>query len=283
MGLDPASSLQAGVGEGSYIGGGHGLATVNNPNEPMPRKAMRKGTAEQTAQSALAALCELPAPVDPRRCALPCLRRMPSPGKGDGLWTREFIPKETIIGVYTGMVITDVNAAVPAKFQRYTMRANDDGFYRIMADPERDVLCLVNEPDKDYLANLHLQFVRVEVGTRRDVLYVVVYVTAHDIQPRTELLVSYGSADGKGHQHFIRDGYQPGGPPASRELPALSEHLTDAFNVFCATQQLSPVNVAYSFGAVEADEAADVRSSGLQDLEETMRDMNARACQLCDG
>ena len=241
---------------------------------------MRKSTAKQTAQSSLAAVCEPPAPVDPRRCALPCLGRMPSPGKGDGLWTWEFIPKGTIIGVYTGMVITDVNAAVPARLQRHTMRANDDGFYRIMADPERDVLCLVNEPDEHCLANLHLQFVRVEVGTRRDVVYVVVYVTAHDIQPNTELLVSYGSADGNGHQHFIRDGYKPGGPPASRELPDLSQHLTAAFDVFCLTRQLSPVDIAYSFGAVEEDECADVHSSGLDDLEATMRDMNTRACQL---
>ena len=247
----------------------------------MPRKAVRKSTAKQTAQCSLAALCAPPAPVNPRHCALPCLGRWPSPGKGNGLWTWEFIPKETIIGVYTGMVISDVNAAVPAKFQRHTMRASDDGFYRIMADPERDVLCLVNEPDEDCLANLHLQFVRVEVGTRRDTVYVVVYVTAHDIQPRTELLVSYGSADGKGRQHFIRDGYKPGGPPASRELPDLSQHLTDLFiDGFCLTQQLSPINIAYSFGAVEEDECSDVHSVGLEDLEAVMRDMNMRSCQL---
>ena len=46
------------------------------------------------------------------------------------------------------------------------------------------------------------------------------------------------------------------------------------------SQQLSPVDIAYSFGAVEESECADVHSVGLEDLEATMRDMNTRACQL---
>ena len=132
-------------------------------------------------------------------CVLPCLERRPSPGKGDGLWTTERIPAYTVVGVYEGWVVTDVNQEVPSRFKRYTMNANDDGSIRILGDPAWSLLSLVNEPDNGCFANLHLQFVLwPHVGTRRDTLYVAVYVTAHDILPETELLISYGATAGKG-------------------------------------------------------------------------------------
>lgn len=260
--------------------GDDGCSGIGQPTLDPAKPLLRKRTRERTAQSRQEALhCTGPAPVNPRSCALPCLRRAPSRGKGYGLWTMRFLPKYTVIGVYTGMVLTDVEAPVPAKFARHTMKANDDGSYRIVSDPDVDVLCSVNEPDEHCFANLFLQFVRVDVGgSRHDTVYVVVYTTAHDIQPNTELLVSYGgAASGKG-QHFIRDGYQPGGPPQTREMPSLSQQLTDAFqDGFCVAQQLSPVDIAYAYGAVEEDECADVRSEGLHDLEATMREMNRQS------
>ena len=64
---------------------------------------------------------------------------MRSPGKGHGLWTLLFLPKHTVIGVYTGWIVTDINEEVPARFAHHTMKANDDGSYRFMADPQRDV------------------------------------------------------------------------------------------------------------------------------------------------
>lgn len=212
-------------------------------------------------------------------CVLPCLERRPSPGKGDGLWTTERIPAYTVVGVYEGWVVTDVNQEVPSRFKRYTMNANDDGSIRILGDPAWSLLSLVNEPDNGCFANLHLQFVLwPHVGTRRDTLYVAVYVTAHDILPETELLISYGATAGKG-QRFFRDGYQPGNPPKSRELPALSIHLEKAFTAFCLSRQLSPTAVACTWGAVEEDEYDDVSSEGLQDLEDAMSDMNTKACE----
>ena len=249
--------------------------------QPTPKRKLRDSTASQTVQSLQSARYDpAPAPVDPRRCALPCLKRMASPGKGCGLFTLMLLPIYTIIGVYTGRVITDSNEAVPAHFEQHTMSANDDGSYRIVADPECDVLSSVNEPDEHHRANLHLQFVRIEVGTRRDTVYIVVYVTAHEIPPNTELLVSYGFSTNGGAQHFKRHDYRPGGPPETRELPALSEQLTGVFrDGFCRAQELSPVDIAYTYGAVEEDEYADVRSDGLEDLETTMREMNRRACE----
>ena len=218
----------------------------------------------RTGQGQPAGLRHVPA----AECALEtCFKSIAEGKHGQGLFTGAPLQKRTVIGVYTGQLCglvrdrtsNDPNAMrwpIRASFARHTLMASDDGNYKIVANPEIDVLSLVNEPSKRETANLWLKRVVVEVEGYR--LLLTVYITAQDVDAGKELLVLYGE---RRDDSYKRD-YMVGDPPLQSSDPT-DPDVEEAFENFCQARRVNGTDIARTYGAVD-ETLEDLASQGLK-------------------
>ena len=219
-------------------------ASTSTTSRGRPLRAAAKAAMERTKPQ-----IELGPPVPPSLCYLSCLERAPSTMEdaGYGCKTLQKITQGTVVAIYTGELLP-VDTKVPKALHEYVMQQTSTMV--VVGDPMVDMAASVNEPchpdagmPSMEVANLAAEHVEVEVNG--EVLQLLIYVTAIDIQANAELTVSYGlgGPKGKGNQRRGAAAPQRGRVPAG--------DLRMLFDAFCAGRGITAADVAATYGAID--------------------------------